>query len=209
MKKVFCFFTCLALSVAAMAQSAEEILEKMDEVFGQYENSGIAMTVQTKIPILGSVTMKAYSMDKKSRMETRMFGVDLIIWDDGVTEWTYNSKNNELEIANSKPSSGEDGDADMFKGVADGYDVSIKKETDEAWYILCKKSKTNTNKEDPKNMEIVVAKGSYHPISLTTKISGTTLTMKDLSFNVTEDQVTFDPKKYASAKVVDKRNIVR
>lgn len=89
MKKVFCFFTCLALSVAARAQSAEEILEKMDEVFGQYENSGIAMTVQTKIPILGSVTMK------------------------------------------------------------------------------------------------------------------------DLSFNVTEDQVTFDPKKYASAKVVDKRNIVR
>ena len=93
----------------------------------------------------------------------------------------------------------------MFKGVADGYDVSIKKETAEAWYIQCKKSKTNTNKEDPKNMEIVVAKGTYHPVSLSTKISGVSMTMKDLAFNVTEDQVTFDPKKYASAKVVDKR----
>ena len=205
MKKLFCFFTCLALSVAAMAQTAEEILDKMDQVFGQYENSGLAMTVQTKIPILGTMSVKAYTLGNKSRMETRMMGVDLIIWDDGATEWTYNAKDNELEIANSKPSSGEDGDADMFKGVADGYDVSIKKETAEAWYIQCKKSKTNTNKEDPKNMEIVVAKGTYHPVSLSTKISGASMTMKDLSFNVTEDQVTFDPKKYASAKVVDKR----
>ena len=77
---------------------------------------------------------------------------------------------------------------------------------DDAWHILCKKSKTNTNKDDPKSMEIVVAKGTCYPISLSTKMEGLKLTMKDLSFGVTENQVTFDPKKYASAKVVDKRN---
>lgn len=206
MKRFWCFFTCLCLSVVAMAQTAEEILEKMDDIFGQHENDGIAMTVQTKVPIIGTVTMKVYNLGEKTRMETKMMGQALLIWDDGVTEWTYNTKGNELVIANSTPSSEEDGDVDMFKGVTDGYDVSIKKETADAWHILCKKSKTNTNKDDPKSMEIVVAKGTYHPISLSTKMEGLKLTMKDLSFGVTENQVTFDPKKYASAKVVDKRN---
>lgn len=206
MKKIFCIIACLALSVAAMAQSAEEILEKMDEVFSRYEKDGIAMAVQTKIPILGSITMKAWTLGQKSRMETRLMGTNLIIWDDGETEWTYNAKDNKLTIDSSTPSSEEDGDAEMFQDVTDGYDVSIKKETADAWYIQCKKSKTNTNKEDPKSMEIVVAKGTYHPVSLTTKMQGVTLIMKDLSFGVTEEQVTFDPKKYASAKVEDKRN---
>ena len=206
MKKIFCIIACLALSVAAMAQTAEEILDKMDEVFSRYEKDGIAMAVQTKIPILGSITMKAWTLGQKSRMETKLMGANLIIWDDGETEWTYNAKDNKLTIDSSTPSSEEDGDAEMFQDVTDGYDVSIKKETADAWYIQCKKSKTNTNKEDPKSMEIVVAKGTYHPVSLTTKMQGVTLIMKDLSFGVTEEQVTFDPKKYASAKVEDKRN---
>ena len=206
MKKIFCIIACLALSVAAMAQSAEEVLDKMDEVFSRYEKDGIAMAVQTKIPILGSITMKAWTLGQKSRMETKLMGANLIIWDDGETEWTYNAKDNKLTIDSSTPSSEEDGDAEMFQDVTDGYDVSIKKETADAWYIQCKKSKTNTNKEDPKSMEIVVAKGTYHPVSLTTKMQGVTLIMKDLSFGVTEEQVTFDPKKYASAKVEDKRN---
>ena len=206
MKKIFCIIACLALSVAAMAQTAEEILDKMDEVFSRYEKDGIAMAVQTKIPILGSITMKAWTLGQKSRMETKLMGANLIIWDDGETEWTYNAKDDKLTIDSSTPSSEEDGDAEMFQDVTDGYDVSIKKETADAWYIQCKKSKTNTNKEDPKSMEIVVAKGTYHPVSLTTKMQGVTLIMKDLSFGVTEEQVTFDPKKYASAKVVDKRN---
>ena len=93
----------------------------------------------------------------------------------------------------------------MFTGVADDYDVSIKKETADTWVIQCKKSKNNKNKDDPKNMEIVVAKGTYYPISLSAKMSGVKVTMRDLSFDVTEEQVTFYPEKYASAKITDKR----
>ena len=93
----------------------------------------------------------------------------------------------------------------MFSGVADGYDVFIKKDTDRAWYIQCKKSKTNTNKDDPKNMEIVVAKGTYMPVSLSAKMSGVTMTMKDISYGVKEADVTFDISKFPNATVVDKR----
>ena len=188
-----------------MAQTAEEILNNMDKVFSQHEQDGIGMTVETKIPILGTLSMEVCTLGDKMRMETKMLGTSLLIWDDGETEWTYNTKDNELEIADSTPSSVEEGDADMFKGVADGYDVAIKKETDEAWYINCKKSRSNPDKDAPKSMDIVVAKGTYHPISLSTKMKGVTLTMKDLFFGVTEKQVTFNPEQYASAKVVDKR----
>ena len=51
----------------------------------------------------------------------------------------------------------------------------------------------------------MVEKRTYNPLSLTTKMKGVTLTMRDLSFNVTEKQVTFDQKNYPDAKIVDKR----
>jgi outer membrane lipoprotein-sorting protein len=140
------------------------------------------------------------------RMEAKSMGKTIINWDDGTTSWTYDADKNELEIEDSKPSTKSDeGDAEMFKGVTDGYDVSIKKETDDAWHIHCKKSKTNKEKDDPKNMDIVVAKGTYFPKSLSAKMSGVTLVMRDIAFGVKEEDVTFDQSKYSGATIVDKR----
>ena len=93
----------------------------------------------------------------------------------------------------------------MFKGVTDGYDVSIKKETVDAWYILCKKSKSNTKKDDPSTMDLVVAKGTYAPVSLSSRVAGIAITLRDIKYGVTEDQVTFDKSKYPNVVVVDKR----
>jgi len=84
-------------------------------------------------------------------------------------------------------------------------EILSKMETDKAWYIACKKLKTNTNKDDPKNMEIVVAKGSYMPLSLSAKTKGITITIKDLAYGVKESDVTFDSSKYPGATIVDKR----
>jgi hypothetical protein len=54
-------------------------------------------------------------------------------------------------------------------------------------------------------MTVVVANGSYYPISLSTKMSGITITMRGISFGVTEKQVTFNKSEYPNAKIVDKR----
>ena len=93
----------------------------------------------------------------------------------------------------------------MFNDITDGYEVSIKKETADAWHILCKKTKSNPDKDAPKTMELVVRKETYYPVSLNAKLSGLTMTMRDIAFGVTEKQVTFDPKDYPDAKIVDKR----
>ena len=93
----------------------------------------------------------------------------------------------------------------MRDSVTEGYDVFLKKETDQAWYLQCKKNKSNTNKDDPKTMDLVIAKGTYHPISLSARVSGITVTMRDLGFNVTEKEVTFNKADYPGVTIVDKR----
>ena len=206
MRKIACILSFLILSLTVWAQTAEEILQRVDQIMTEGEKQGISMTVETKVPILGKMSMKTLTLGDKMRIETRIMGVDFITWSDGETDWTYDSKSKEVTIETGSPSSAEEsGDAEMFENNTDGYDVSIKKETADAWYIKCRKSKTNTNKDDPQNMELVVRKGTFHPISLSTKMSGVTLTMKDLRFGVSETEVTFDIKQYPGAKIVDKR----
>ena len=93
----------------------------------------------------------------------------------------------------------------MFNSVTDGYDVSIDKETDDAWYLYCKKLRSNPDKDAPKKITLVIAKGTYMPISLTTKVDGVTITMYDITFGVTEQQVTFNPADYPGVTINDQR----
>lgn len=198
----------VAFVAVAVAQTPEEIIARMETGLNQYEKSGVIMTVDMKLSILGTMTTKTYSLDQKTRMENTVMGIDMVTWTDGVTMWMYNSKNQEVEINDFQNKSAEadaEGDIGMFNGITEGYDVSIDKETPEAWYIYCKKSKSNTDKDAPKKMDLVIAKETYMPISLTTKMDGIKITMRDISFGVTEEQVTFDPAEFPGVKIVDKR----
>lgn len=211
MKSVKLFLTTLAalllFAVAGSAQTAREIISRMEEEMGRHGDEGLIMTAETKIPILGTMKVRSYVLGDKMRMATQMMGVKLLTWIDGNTEWVYNAKDNEIEIKKADVSSADDGgDAELFSGITEGYDVSIKKETDEAWYILCKKSKNNKEKDAPKSMDVVVAKGTFYPISLSAKVSGISMTMYDISFGVTEADVTFNINDFPNAKVVDKRH---
>ena len=209
MKKILSLLATLFLGVAAFGQTAEEIVNRMDAEMDKHdmEKEGLFMVVDIKIPILGTMSSKVWNLGEKMRLEAETMGVKIVTWMDEKTEWTYNTKTEELEIENRKENSKSDseGDTEMFSGITEGYDVSIKKETADAWYILCKKSKNNKEKDDPKTMDLVVAKGTYYPMSLSAKMSGVTMTMRDLKFGVSQKDVTFDPNEFPNAKVVDKR----
>lgn len=210
MKKIIAVFAALCLAAAVFAQSAEQILAKMEEAMTAHENEGIAMTVEAKIPIVGTMSTRAYTLGNKTKVIATVHGVDVVSWDDydSNTSWTYNSKSNKVQITSSATAAkaGEDsGDMEMFTGIAAGYDVSIKKETDSYWYILAKKSITNKDKDAPKTMEIVVRKRNYYPAALSAKVYTFTMTMKDISFGVKESDVTFNPADYPDATIEDKR----
>ena len=93
----------------------------------------------------------------------------------------------------------------MFSGIIEGYEIILKDETDDAWYLLCRKLRSNRDKDAPKSMDLVVAKGSYYPVSLRATVSGITLTMRDIAFGVSESMVTFNPSDYPGVKILDNR----
>ena len=208
MKKLIAIIGFIALATAAMAQTAEEIVSRMDAEMSKHDESeGVAMTMDMKIIIIGTISSRSYILGDKMRIEADRDDNHFITWSDGKTDWTYDSEKNEVVITNAKPKekSETDGDTKMFSGITEGYDVKIDKETATEWHIRCKRSKSNPDKDAPKRMDLVVAKGTYWPVSLTTSLTAATVTMRDLSYGVSEAQVTFDPKEFPNATIVDKR----
>jgi outer membrane lipoprotein-sorting protein len=208
MKRFFALLTALVLAGAAYAQTAEEIVARMDAAMEQVSaENGFRMTMDIKIPILGTMSSDAWSLGDKMRLEAQMMGKKLVTWQDGQTEWTYDAGENTITIENQDKTkkSDEEENMKMFQSATEGYDVSIAKETSSAWTIKCKKNRFNTNKDDPKNMELVIAKDTYYPMSLSAKVDLVTVTMRNLKFNVTEEEVTFNKADYPGATIIDKR----
>ena len=206
MKRIIYLLTLLFSSISLMAQTPEEIVAKMSEMMDAREKEGVYMIVDVKIPIIGTISSKTWIRDNKTRMEAKMLGELLITWEDKTTEWTYNVKRNTVEIK-TITLTGSDSDADlsMFSGIDEDYTVEIQKETDDAWYLLCKRRKEKKDDDIPKTLTLVVAKETYMPISLRARSSGATLTMRDITFGVSLSQVTFNPADYPSATIIDKR----
>lgn len=203
-KLVLAFMAVLVAVVAAVAQTPKEIVDRMEAEMNSHAGEGIAMTVDIKIPILGTATSRSYVYGSKLRVEMKMMSVQVVTWSDGETSWTYVSKDNSLTIQSAGHKKANTGDVELFMGITDGYDVLMKKETADAWHLLCKKSKGNKDEDDPKTMDLVVSKKNYYPLSLKASMSGMTMTMREISFDVTEADVTFDIAKYPGVKIIRK-----
>ena len=117
-------------------------------------------------------------------------------------------KKNEVKITNAKPKeeNTNSGDANLVTGVSEGYDLSFDKKTDdEVWYITCKKNKSNKDKDDPKRIDLAVAKADYSTVYMKTKSNGIRISMENFKIGVSEAQVTFNPADYPNAKIIDER----
>ena len=208
MKKLIAIISFIAMATAAMAQTAEEIVTRMEAEMSKHnESEGYAMTMDIKMIIIGTMSSRSYVLGDKMRIEANRDGKDFVTWSDGETEWNYDSEKNEIEITNAKPKekTNTDGDTKLFKDITVGYDIKIDKETATEWHIRCKRSRSNPDKDAPKRMDLVVAKETYWPVSLSTSVTAASVTMRDISFGVTEEQVTFNPKEFPQATIVDNR----
>lgn len=207
MKKFLLVLAAALTAFVAVAQTPEEILEKMDQAMEKGEAEGMVMTMTMKIPVLGSFPTKMYSLGKKSRAEVKAMGRQLILWEDNGTTWTYDKKKEEITIEYDGPDSSSDAQEGlgMLDGVEDGYDLKLQKETADSWLIICKKSKGNTNEDDPKKIEIAVYKGSYFLKEMRASMKGVTMIINDVKFGVKEKDVTFDASQFPNATIIDKR----
>jgi outer membrane lipoprotein-sorting protein len=207
MKKIlFLLLPALLAAATLSAQTPEEIIARVDQETARFDAEGCSMVMELKFPIIGAVATTIYTRGDKYKMIMSIKGDTSISWSDGVTDWDYESSKNTVTIKPHKADGNSEADnAKMMEGITEGYDVRLKKETADTWQFRCTKSKTNTNKDDPKNMDLVVSKATYLPVSLTARAGGLTITMRDVSIGVSEQEVTFDASQYATAKIIDGR----
>lgn len=193
----------MAFSFCLSAQTADEIVAKMDKEIEKGDTQGLAMTMTMKIPIAGEFGTRIMALGDLSRADAEVKGDKLIIWNDKKTSWTYTSSKNEVVIEDSKSSSNDE--TGLVKGITSGYSVRIKSENDNSWVLKCEKLKTNKDKDDPKTMDLIVSKKTYLPISLSAKIKMVTITLKDFKVGVSPAEVKFDPAAFKNATITDKR----
>lgn len=207
MRKIMCCLAAgLLMLAASWGQTPEEIVARMEKALEPAESQGLSMAMDFKIPIIGTSTTQVYILGEKTRSETRILGHELVTFSDGITDWEYDSTKKELTIGKAKPAKEADGsEAEMLEGITDGYDVSLQKETADAWYLLCKKTKDNPDKDAPTRMDLVVSKKTDLPISLTAKLKGIKIVLHDLAVGVDPAKVTFRMEDYPDAKIIDKR----
>ena len=205
------FFICIAALLASVAisfaQTPEEIIERMDSEMKKADEMGLAITMDLTIPIIGKTSAAMRVRGDKSRTEMSIKDVKETLWMDKTTMWTYSSTSNEVVIESRKNDSknSQEENIEMFSGITEGYDVKLEKETADTWQFRCDKSKSNTNKDDPKKMTLIVSKKDYMPISLSTKVKGITVTMRDAKLGVSESEVTFNASSLPSVTITDKR----
>lgn len=205
MKKVLIsIFATLLAATALFAQTPQEIIAKMDQETARFDKEGFVMVMEMKIPILGTFSSTLYTIGNKNKSITNIKGSTLITWTDGVTERVYDGEKNEITIKNATPSDASES-VNTLNGITEGYDVKLKKETADAWYFVCTKSKNNSKKDDPKKMDLVVSKITYLPISHSTTVKGVTVTLRDFAIGVNEADLKFDASLYPTAKIIDKR----
>ena len=208
MKRIFICIAALLASVAiSFAQTPEEIIERMDSEMKKADEMGLAITMDLTIPIIGKTSAAMRVRGDKSRTEMSIKDVKETLWMDKTTMWTYSSTSNEVVIESRKNDSknSQEENIEMFSGITEGYDVKLEKETADTWQFRCDKSKSNTNKDDPKKMTLIVSKKDYMPISLSTKVKGITVTMRDAKLGVSESEVTFDASSLPGVTITDKR----
>lgn len=207
MKKLFLIVVALAAFASlGYAQTADEIIDRMDKELKKGESVGTAVTFDIHIPILGQVSSRIKTLGDRSRADIDAKGEKGIIWVVKDTSWAYTPKDNEIVIELGKKDNGSSQQGnEMLTGITEGYNVSIVKETADSWQLRCDKAKGNKDKDDPAKMDLVVAKKTYLPVSLKAKYKGVTVTLRDFSLGVSRKEVTFNPSDYKGVKITDKR----
>lgn len=211
MKHIYLIISIIGVMIASVnlnAQTPEEVVERMSAEIAKGDSLGMSFDMVMSIPILGEFRSTNYTLGNKMRLEVTIQGNKNITWSDGTTDWTYDADKNEVTISNSKPKADNNnqGDTGLVTGVNEGYDLSFDKKTDDkTWYITCKKSKSNKEKDDPKRIDIAVSKADYMTVYMKTKMKAIGISMEKFKLGVTENQVTFNPADFPTAKIIDER----
>lgn len=82
LKKLFSLLCFIAMAGIMVAQTPQEIISRMEAEMDKHEKDGLIMTLDAKVPIIGTMTTKTYTLGTKARIEATVIGVDVVTWSD-------------------------------------------------------------------------------------------------------------------------------
>ena len=88
MKRILCFaiaFVCVTLT---FAQTGLEIVNNMNRMMSDRKSEGLCVTIDVKIPIVGTVVTRTYSNGSKTRLEIESSKINLITFMEDSTQWS-------------------------------------------------------------------------------------------------------------------------
>ena len=225
MKKSFFTVLSLVCSMTVFSQTANEIVSQMEEYVNTHQQDGISFAIDKELMYVDSystsnnqVTVKRSNLssgsifihDNKMRVDSDN-GTEYIDFDIN-RKWFVSSINKEVQfdIANHGDNSRMN---DYYNGlhiIRPAYRFTIKNETDDTWTIYGKRKMFTRFNWVEKEILLTVRKDTYQPVSVTlydvmdgkpfdvTEVT----TKKEISFGVTDNQVTFNAADHSIATAI-------
>lgn len=210
------FFILLGLamfSLTALGQIDNQIitiLEHCDKVMHNPAGTEISMSLNIKAMVVfsSSGTMTTYSKGEKSFTKAKMkiLGKDITTYNgsDGKEDWMYrpailDGENDTIYISKSDSSPKKDDYINL--NIHKQYSVGKMKELDNYYEISFSKPK---DKDFPKKTTLKINKKDYSLKEMSMKDTSFSmkLTITRIKFGVSDDVVTFNPKKFPGAKII-------
>ena len=205
----------VAVNVNAQIDSQViEVLKKSQEKMSSPLGTEIEMTVDVTLMVkLSAMKMKALEKNNKLRviMESKMFGEELMVETgfDSQQEWNYmhrkgegsKAKRDTLTITKTTKKPKNENAIDF--GIYKNYKTAKMKLDGQYYEITFTKP---VKKDSPSKVVMKIDKDKYYFREMTTKVKGTTMTMKlnKIKIGVSDDVFKLDLKKYPNAVVVRK-----
>lgn len=216
MKKILCTVITLVCAMTAFAQSARQIVSKMNEYLKISNTQGMYCTLYHVIPRAENPgSHNIYLLNNKYGQAAENNRVIC----DGQTQWDYLPLENEIDIEKYQDSNitPEKVIVDEVVNIFDNYRFRIADETADNWIIRCIRKNKKNGKPYLKELLLVIEKDTYYPLGVIQKtdflvysnegdyMGKLMYAISDFGFGVSEQQVSFDLTDYPGVAINDRR----
>ena len=217
MKKSFFAVLSLVCSMTVFSQNANEIVSQMEAYVNSHQQDGVSFAIDKELMYVDSYNSSKklssgsiFIHDNKMRVDSDN-GTEFINLDIN-RKWFVSSSNNEVQFDFTNKGDGNRIN-DYYSGlhfIRPAYRFTIKDETDDTWTVYGRRKLFTRYNWVEKEIVLTIRKDTYQPVSVTlyNVMDGkyydvAEVTRKDdITFGVTENQVTFNAADYTIATAI-------
>ncbi len=199
MKKILALAFVAMMSIGAMAQTAQQVLDKTAAVIGNKggASANFKMSSSKYGSASGSIAIKGNKFNARTPQA--------IVWFNGKTQWTYLKKTNEVNVSNPTQAQQMSMNPYTFINIyKTGYKMNMKKSGNNYQVHLT----AQNQKRSVAELYITINQKTYVPSQVKMRQGKTWSTIKVSNFkarSIPNSSFAFNAKEFPSAEVIDLR----